>query len=323
MTKRQRLIARLKDGWNEIPLRDAVLETELSKDEKLVLLALISHADEKRVAGAERGVSVRRVAELASLNKDSPSRILVKLEAAGFVRVLRDPRARHADSFDLSELPTALVRALSDQEGQALSDGRGQKPTDTITGCPSPAVPAVPPQQPSLSDGKGTKEPLKEPLKEPTTPRRSAAGSEQGFALAAPKPPKAKQPKPEKAKDNATPKAKARKRSDTEVASHREILDGYSAAVPAAQIGSREAGAAWRLLDWARGDGARAIGIVRSAVGREFGGTTSLVVIAADPNKFLAAPLGRTAKARPQQADATAAELDAIEAKAMPRRAAP
>lgn len=113
-------------------------------------------------------------------------------------------------------------------------------------------------------------------------------------------------PKPKKA---SKAKKRERTRTDSEVASHREILDAYTAAVlaktgSAPTIEGREAASAWKLLGWCKGDGARAVAIVRGAVAREFGGSTSLNVIASDPNKFLGSAKPTTRTSGPKQPNA-------------------
>ncbi|MBK8997672.1 MAG: hypothetical protein IPM35_18240 [Myxococcales bacterium] len=179
ITKRARLARALRSGWNEIALRDGVLETDLGQAEKLTLLALVMHAGDDRIAGdPERGLSVRRVAALASAHKDTPARVYARLERAGLVRVLRDPRERHAARFDLSGLPVALAEFLSRLEGQRLSGFKGQRGSDS---CPSQTVPAVPPEQLGLSGLEGAKGSLKgssEGILSPPKPVASTSATE-------------------------------------------------------------------------------------------------------------------------------------------------
>lgn len=279
MTKRERLGRRLKSGWNDIVVRDAVLETKLSKDEKLILLALVSHRDGKHVAGAERGLSVRRVALLASTHKDTPGKIFAKLEQAGLVRVLRDPRERHADRFDLAGLPAALAHLLSGPEGQALSGGKGQQEApEADPGCPSGTDLAVPPEQPSLSYTEGTKgsvEGISEGIS--SSPRRRAAGSGPALVLEAPKPMVKKKPKPKP------------KRTAEEHEKHERIVKAHVAIVLAAtgEEPAEEHGAAWKLLDAVKGEPEKAIARIREAVVRGEYGTTSLAKIAGKPNDYI------------------------------------
>lgn len=139
-----------------------------------------------------------------------------------------------------------------------------------------------------------------------TSARGSAPESAPVFSLASPAAPKQAARRRKKAQ---------RKRTDAEVASHRELLDLFVAGVERRtgarpEIGSREAGAAWKLLDWAKGNAARAASVIREATSREFGGSTSLVSIAADPNKYIGA-VPRTAQRGPVQPDYDAGAFDA------------
>jgi hypothetical protein len=282
MSKRERLRQTLhREKWNELAVRDGILETELSGTEKLVLLAVVSHRGTDDHAGGGRGLSVRRIATLASVSKDTPSAVLARLERVGLVRVLRE-HDRAPARFDLSVLPDALNRLLSEPEGHALSEQKGQGVSEL---CPFPPGTSVPSDPTRLSEQKGSKGSGKGSKKGSLSSRRSAPSTRPGFTLESPEPAKA-------AARRQPPRKAARKRTDAEVARHREILDGYVSAVetktrqrPA--IGSREASAGWKLLDWAEGDGPRAVAIVCAAASRDFGGSTSLVTIAADPNKYL------------------------------------
>lgn len=288
--KRERLRAKLASGtWDELAVRDAILEVRLPGTSKLVLLAVVSHrgGDNPRPV-----VSVRRLASLASINKDTPARIVAALERDGLLRVTRGSE-RSPACFDLADLPATLARLLSEPEGQSLSEPEGHEPpAQTELPLSPPAAAAVP------SDGTGTPESVRtggtqgtdQGTTEGTYPLRSAPRA----------PPKQAAP----TKKTGSAKKPERKRTDAEVSAHREILDGYTEAVTkktgaTPEIKSREAAAAWRLLDWAKGDGIRAVGVVRSGVDREFGGTTSLVQIANDPNKYLGgARNGRAREAR-------------------------
>ncbi len=113
MTKVQWLLKRLAGGrWDEIAVRDAILEVELGAQEKLVLLALLSHANRDHQVGGPRGLSTRRIAELASVSKNRQTTMVAGLAAKGLLRVTCAPGHRQGRTFDLSALPHVLCSML-------------------------------------------------------------------------------------------------------------------------------------------------------------------------------------------------------------------
>ncbi|MBK8994949.1 MAG: hypothetical protein IPM35_04250 [Myxococcales bacterium] len=123
-------------------MRDAILEARLPGPSKLVLLAVVAHRSSE---SPEPFVSVRRLAELASVNKDTPARVVAALERAGLLLVRRG-NERAPARFDLGSLPLALARLLSEQRGQPeepdLSEPEGQRCPDSgdngaVRHCPN------------------------------------------------------------------------------------------------------------------------------------------------------------------------------------------
>lgn len=145
-----------------------------------------------------------------------------------------------------------------------------------------------------------------------TSARDSACSDAAGFALEAPEPAKRKQAVRRKAK---------RKRTDEDCEAHRAILEAFVASVEQSTrakpgIDARTAAAAWRLLDWSRAPGRpSALAIVRHATTRSYGRSTSLVAIAADPNKHLPQPEPTNGKARPVQQPDGYADVEALRAR--------
>lgn len=298
MTKRERLGRRLKAGWDEIMVRDAVLESNLSGTEKLVLLAIVSHADKRRIAGAERGLGVRRIALLASVNKDTPTAVVRRLEQQGLLRVLDDARPRHAPRFDLSELPAVLLRMLSEPKGQSVSEQRGQQEPDATTDdCPRKPDEAVPANRSEVSEQRGAKEPLKERSEGTILSPPVPAGSETDFALSSPEPEKPKRSGKVK-KQNGKPKASKKKTEKTP-----EQLDAFKLVVATycegyehrtgqkTIFGDEDGKLVWTLLGKVGFDGQRASAIVTKALRAEYGGSGSLRAIASDPKRFEALKL--------------------------------
>lgn len=309
MTKRERLGRRLKAGWDEIMVRDAVLESNLSGTEKLVLLAIVSHADKRRIAGAERGLGVRRIALLASVNKDTPTAVVRRLEQQGLLRVLDDARPRHAPRFDLSELPAVLLRMLSEPKGQSVSEQRGQQEPDATTDdCPRKPDEAVPANRSEVSEQRGAKEPLKERSEGTILSPPVPAGSETGFALSSPEPEKKPKPKP---KRSGKGKKKKTERTPEQLDAFKAVVDTYCAGYEQrtgqktifdAEDGKR----VWTLLGKVGFDGQRASAIVGKALRAEYGGSGSLRAIASDPKRFEALKLEKptTRTSGPKQPNA-------------------
>lgn len=311
MTKRERLGRRLKAGWDEIMVRDAVLESNLSGTEKLVLFAIVSHADKRRIAGAERGLGVRRIALLASVNKDTPTAVVRRLEQHGLLRVLDDARPRHAPRFDLSELPAVLLRMLSEPKGQSVSEQRGQQEPDATTiDCPRKPDEAVPANRPEVSEQRGAKEPLKERSEGTILSPPVPAGSETGFALSSPEPER----KP-KRKRSGRGKKKTSKKKPEHTA---EQLEAYKAVVATYCAGyeqrtgqkaifdAEDGKHVWTLLGKVGFEGQRASAIVTKALRAEYGGSGSLRAIASDPKRFEALKLEKptTRTSGPKQPNA-------------------
>lgn len=308
MTKRERLGRRLKAGWDEIMVRDAVLESNLSGTEKLVLLAIVSHADKRRIAGAERGLGVRRIALLASVNKDTPTAVVRRLEQQGLLRVLDDARPRHAPRFDLSELPSVLLRMLSEPKGQSVSEQRGQQEPDATTDdCPRKPDEAVPANRSEVSEQRGAKEPLKERSEGTILSPPVPAGSEADFALSSPEPEK---PKRSGGKKKKTPKKKT-ERTQEQLDAYKAVVDtycaGYEQRTGQKTIFDAEDGKlVWTLLGKVGFDGQRASAIVFKALRAEYGGSGSLRAVASDPKRFEALKLEKptTRTSGPKQPNA-------------------
>lgn len=249
--------------------------------------------------GAALGVSERSARRLlAELGRRCDSPVLVSRRP----RMRRDGRGRTSDAYQLSLADQPDTDVRKDTHDQPDTDDRMNATTNRTRRDDQPDKSGTTNRTPVSGD------PGSDPGSDPSrsiSPRRRAAGSVPEFALESPAPEPSNPTRPKRRKA-PTPK---RTRTDAEVASQREILDAYGAAVlaktgSAPTIGSREAASAWKLLDWTKGDGARAVAIVRGAVAREFGGTTSISVIAADPNKYLGSARPITRGAAPKQPNA-------------------
>lgn len=151
MTKVQWLLKRLARGWDEIAVRDAILEVELGAQEKLVLLALLSHANRDHQVGGPRGLSTRRIAELASVSKNRQAPMLAGLAARGLLRVTCAPGHRQGRTFDLSALPHVLCAML--KKLSPIGDSSHQpSPTGDSSheNCPPPPPKLSPRRDPTV-----------------------------------------------------------------------------------------------------------------------------------------------------------------------------
>lgn len=157
MLKRTWLLKRLAGGrWDEIAIRDAVLEVELDAQEKLVLLALLSHADRTHQVGGPRGLGTRRIAELASVSKNRQTTMLAGLASKGLVRVTCAPGHRQGRSFDLSALPHVLCEMLKELSPTGDSSPKPSPIGDSSHGNCPPIPPELSPNRdqtvPQLGD---------------------------------------------------------------------------------------------------------------------------------------------------------------------------
>ncbi|MBK8994635.1 MAG: hypothetical protein IPM35_02640 [Myxococcales bacterium] len=244
-------------------------------------------AGQERIAGA-MGVTTRTVRRLLAELADADAPVAVMRTP----RMRRTGRGRTSDAYTLAvqadtgdrlnddDQPDACVQVDMGEQADADDHKVTHDQPDTLARPTGHAEHDQPDAHVRASD------PGRDPRSDPrSTSARCAVGGA-AFSLS---------PEPEPAKVAArrrAPKKADRKRTDAEVAGHREILDAYVSAVESKTrqkpaIGSREASAAWKLLDWTKGESAQAVTLVRAAVARDFGGSTSLVIIAGDPNKFL------------------------------------
>lgn len=262
----------------------------------MVLAVLANRRTGEGIAGQER------IAKAMGVHARTVRRLLAELaDASSPVTVLRQPRMRRtgrgrtSDAYTLALQPDAVDPVVNVDQPDTSSRKEATDQADADSRMVTRDQPDMPERPTGHAEhdqpdtGVRASDPSRDPSRDPRS--TSARGAVKGaFSLSTPEPEKRQQ-----AARRKSTKKTDRKRTDAEVASHKAILDGYVASVdtktgqrPA--IGSREAAAGWKLLEWCKSDAARAVAIVRGAVARDFGGSTSLVVIAGDPNKFLGTP---------------------------------
>lgn len=295
----------MSEPFNQRKAVRAVFGASLRPSEKLVLLCVIDHWS-KRFP-----VPFPGLATLATETGQQRRTVIDAVRSLVARGVLPDPVTRDADGKPRAGVPhryqieIAVSRLVSNLHHPPVSNlhrSAGEPPVSDSHGDRYPIRTPGGASHDTDQHQNGSHSPeeiTEESSEEIKLPRRRAAGSGPALVLEAPKP----------RKKTLKPKKPKRTRTDSEVASHREILDAYTAAVlaktgSAPSIGSREAASAWKLLDWCKGDGTRAVALVRGAVGRDFGGSTSLNVIASDPNKFLGSTKPTTRTSGPKQPNA-------------------
>jgi hypothetical protein len=132
VTKCEWIIASLNDGWNEMAVRNGIQETRLPGPAKLLLLGLVNHNDGS--PGRAVRVGVRRLADLASCNKDTAATWLRRLADDGWYDLTPAP-ANRSPEVSLARLPDALrERLVSEQRGHQQEEpcpNRGDTVSET------------------------------------------------------------------------------------------------------------------------------------------------------------------------------------------------
>ncbi len=101
----ERLRVFLENGeWDQLKIRDAILETELSGACKLTLSAIVRHHSAKNPSPV---VGLRRLARLATARPNTVTNAISELERLGIVGVSRRNRATNV--YDLSGTMAALL----------------------------------------------------------------------------------------------------------------------------------------------------------------------------------------------------------------------
>lgn len=105
MTKWERLVPILTRGkWNFMHVVDAVLESSLSRAEKITLIAIASHRSNKH---PKPSPGLRRLATLTTQRVDTTADAVSGLVRKGLIRV--EPGHRRANVYDLSGTMRALL----------------------------------------------------------------------------------------------------------------------------------------------------------------------------------------------------------------------
>lgn len=144
-SKVDRLRAFLACGeWDQLMIRDAILEAKLPSACKLTLSAIVSHHSSRRPCPT---VGVRRLAALTSTKPDTVVTALRKPELMGLVEVSRANRT--INTYDLTGTISGLLAyplsgQLSQLREQNLYPQTGQQVSAPKAICPDRGNPSVP-----------------------------------------------------------------------------------------------------------------------------------------------------------------------------------
>lgn len=283
----RRLAPFLRRGrWDDLKMHDAILESSLGHSEKLVTLAIVSHRSNDRPFPSP---GVRRLAALTSQKTDTVLATIARLEQRGLIRVERHHRQAH--SYDLSPLMTALLAVPPIGTAGVRKEGTGAvPPIGTVSepsvaeGCPDPGGQGVPIQGVRVSQKREPKEPMEGTNGRNQIARRVRADApDQTFSLVAPKTRAPRKRKRTPTKSERPPEQRA---------DHQRVVAQYFSAFEEKtgkkpeDFDSADGDAVWKLYDKLKGNVELACERVRNAVLSDFGGSTSLRVIAHDPKRF-------------------------------------